>query len=62
MVETKNFRDAVRVDPMTTSETRLTERFDLLDADTLEYEYTIENPRLYERPGPSACRCSAIPS
>ena len=55
VVETTNFRDFARFYnigplPMPTPATRLVERFTRVDADTIRYAFTIEDPERWTRP------------
>jgi hypothetical protein len=51
VVETSNFlRETAFVRGSTTRSLRLVERFTRLDADTLQYEFTVEDPSVWTRP------------
>jgi hypothetical protein len=51
VVETTNFRDGTNVGNVQASDAlRLTERFSLMDADTLNYRVTVDDPKTWTRP------------
>jgi hypothetical protein len=51
VVETTNFRDQTNVGNVPASEAlRLTERFSLVDANTLDYRVTVDDPKTWTRP------------
>ena len=51
MVESTNFTDRTSVGNATHSdELRLEERFTRVDADTIRYEFTVNDPKTYTRP------------
>ena len=50
VVETTNFNDVVRFRGFPVTNLRLTERFTRVDADTLKYGLTVEDPTVWTRP------------
>ena len=50
VVETTNLRAAGRVGPSTGEHLRLTERFSRMNAETLRYEFTVEDPTTWTKP------------
>jgi hypothetical protein len=51
VIETTNFRDQTNVGNVLASEAlRLTERFTLVDANTLDYRVTVDDPKTWTRP------------
>jgi hypothetical protein len=50
VVETTNFRDRLYAGVFTTGHLRLTERFTRVDADTIDYRFTVDDPTTWTKP------------
>ena len=60
VVETINFRRETSLQG-STADTRLTERFTRIDADTVKYEFTVSDPHSYTQPWSAMVPLSRIP-
>jgi hypothetical protein len=60
VVETTNFNDRVRY-RNSTSALRVTERFTRTDADTIDYQFTVEDPNTWTRPWTAAVPLRKVP-
>jgi hypothetical protein len=60
VVETINFRRETSLQG-STADTRLTERFTRIDADTVKYEFTVSDPNSYTQPWSAMVPLSRIP-
>jgi hypothetical protein len=61
VVETTNFHPNRAVGPSGGARTTLTERFTRVDAKTLQYEYTVNDPSTYTRPYTAMIRMAPAP-
>ena len=59
-METINFRRETSLQG-STADTRLTERFTRIDADTVKYEFTVSDPHSYTQPWSAMVPLSRIP-
>jgi hypothetical protein len=60
VVETTNFNDKIRF-RNSTSALRVTERFTRIDADTIDYQFTIEDPNTWTRPWTASLPLRKVP-